>query len=69
MQSATQTVPVSKRLWAGRIMSAPASTVPARGRRDEVGEARTGRQGNRGTRYAETVILPLGVVLLARSST
>ena len=28
----------------------PAGAVPARGRRDEIGEARGGRQGNRGTR-------------------
>jgi hypothetical protein len=48
MQSDTQTVPVPKtRLWLGRIMSALPATIPPRGRRDEIGEARGGRQDNR----------------------
>jgi hypothetical protein len=66
MQSATQTVPVSKkRLWAGRIMSAlPALFLLVDGAmklvKPEPVVKATVELG-----YAETVILPLGVVLLA----
>ena len=66
MQSATQTVPVSnKMLWAGRITSAlPALFLLADGvmklvKPEPVVKA-TVELG-----YAESVILPLGVVLLA----
>jgi len=65
MQSATQTVPVSrKRLWAGRIMSAlPALFLLVDGAmklvKPEVVVKSTVELG-----YAEAVILPLGVVLL-----
>ena len=66
MQPATQTVPVSKkRLWAGRIMSAvPALFLLVDGAmklvKPEVVVKATVELG-----YAEAVILPLGVVLLA----
>lgn len=66
MQSDTQTVPVSKkRLWAGRIMSAlPALFLIVDGAmklvKPEPVVKATVELG-----YAETVILPLGVVLLA----
>lgn len=66
MQSATQTVPVSKkRLWAGRITSAlPALFLLVDGAmkllRPEPVVKATVELG-----YAETVIVPLGVVLLA----
>ncbi len=66
MQSATQTVPVSKkRLWAGRIMSAlPALFLLVDGAmklvKPEPVVKATVELG-----YAESVILPLGVVLLA----
>ena len=66
MQSATQTVRVSKkRLWAGRIMSAlPALFLLVDGAmklvKPELVVKATVELG-----YAETVILPLGVVLLA----
>jgi DoxX-like family len=66
MPSATQTVPVSKkRLWAGRIMSAlPALFLLVDGAmklvKPEPVVKATVELG-----YAETVILPLGVVLLA----
>jgi len=66
MQSVTQTVPVSKkRLWAGRITSAlPALFLLVDGRmklvKPEVVVKTTVELG-----YPETVILPLGVVLLA----
>jgi hypothetical protein len=65
MHSATQTVPVSrKRLWAGRIMSAlPALFLLVDGAmklvKPEPVVKATVELG-----YAETVILPLGVVLL-----
>jgi DoxX-like family len=66
MQSATQTVPISKkRLWAGRVMSAlPALFLLVDGAmklvKPEVVVKTTVELG-----YAESVILPLGVVLLA----
>ena len=66
MQPATQTLPVSKkRLWAGRIMSAlPALFLLVDGAmklvKPEVVVKATVELG-----YAEAVILPLGVVLLA----
>src|SRR5262249_17457061 len=66
MQSATQTVPVSKkRLWAGRILSTlPALFLLVDGAmklvKPEPVVKATVELG-----YAETVILPLGVVLLA----
>ena len=66
MQPATQTLPVSnKRLWAGRIMSAlPALFLFVDGAtklvKPEVVVKATVELG-----YAEAVILPLGVVLLA----
>jgi len=66
MQSDTQTVSVSKkRLWAGRIISAlPALFLLVDGAmklvKPEVVVKTTVQLG-----YAETVILPLGVVLLA----
>src|SRR5499426_3682150 len=66
MQSTTGTVPVSKkRLWAGRIISAlPALFLLVDGAmklvKPEVVVKTTVQLG-----YAETVILPLGVVLLA----
>jgi hypothetical protein len=66
MQSATQTIPMSKkRLWAGRIMSAvPALFLLVDGAmkwvKPEVVVKTTTELG-----YAETVILPLGIVLLA----
>jgi hypothetical protein len=66
MQSDTQTVPVPKtRLWSGRIMSAlPALFLLVDGAmklvKPEVVVKTTVELG-----YAETVILPLGVVLLA----
>jgi hypothetical protein len=65
MHSATQTVPVSrKRLWAGQIMSAlPALFLLVDGAmklvKPEPVVKATVELG-----YAETVILPLGVVLL-----
>jgi DoxX-like family len=66
MHSATQTVPVSrKRFWAGQIMSAlPALFLLVDGAmklvKPEPVVKATVELG-----YAETVILPLGVVLLA----
>ena len=66
MQPATPTVPVSrKRLWAGRIMSAlPALFLLVDGAmklvKPEPVVKATVELG-----YAETVILPLGIVLLA----
>jgi hypothetical protein len=66
MQSATPTVPVSKRrLWAGRIMRAfPALFLLVDGAmklvKPEVVVTKTVELG-----YAESVIVPLGVVLLA----
>src|SRR5262249_44548862 len=66
MQSATPSVPISRtRLWAGRIMSAlPALFLLVDGvmklMKPEVVVKTTVELG-----YAETVILPLGVVLLA----
>jgi hypothetical protein len=66
MQSATQMVPVSKmKLWSGRIMSAlPALFLLVDGAmklvKPEVVVKTTIELG-----YAETVILPLGIVLLA----
>jgi len=65
MQSTTRTVPVSKkRLWAGRIISAlPALFLLVDGAmklvKSEVAVKTTVQLG-----YAETVILPLGAVLL-----
>ncbi len=65
MQSTTQTVPVSKKsLWAGRIISTlPALFLLVDGAmklvKPEVVVKSTVQLG-----YAETVILPLGVVLL-----
>ena len=65
MQSATPTVSVSKtRLWAGRIMSAlPALFLLVDGAmklvKPEIVVTKTTELG-----YAESVILPLGVVLL-----
>jgi hypothetical protein len=51
MQSDTQTVPVPKtRLCAGTNHERLAGTIPPRGRRDEIGKARGGRQDNRRTR-------------------
>src|SRR5262249_25095311 len=66
MQSDTQPAPISKgTLWAGRIMSAlPALFLLVDGAmklvRPEVVVKTTAELG-----YAESVILPLGVVLLA----
>ncbi len=66
MQSVTQTVPVSKkRLWAGRITSAlPALLLLVDGAAKLV-KPEPVVKGTVELGYAETVILPLGVVLLA----
>ena len=66
MQSATQTVPVSKkRFWAGRILSAlPALFLLVDGTMKLV-KPQVVVKGTVELGYAETVILPLGVVLLA----
>ena len=65
MQSDTQTVPVSKmRLWAGRIMSAlPALFLLVDGAMKLL-KLQVVVKATVGLGYVETVILPLGVVLL-----
>jgi hypothetical protein len=66
MQSVTQTVRVSKkRLWAGRIISAlPALFLLVDGAMKLV-KPQVVVKGTVELGYAETVILPLGLVLLA----
>ncbi len=66
MQSTTQTIPISKKtLWAGRFMSAlPALFLLVDGAMKLV-KPELVVKATVGLGYAETVILPLGVVLLA----